>query len=233
MTSTQSSSGMVPNPMPHPHIRHPEAGETTLFLVRHGQTEANVKRLLLGATDVPLDTLGFQQAASVAGRLAELGPFDALISSSLSRALSTAKIIGERVNLKPITSVDLGEINFGEVEGKTFEEVLDQFPDLAEQLLDLSNFDVRWPGGESRGGFYERVINAFDRILRNYASHRVIVVAHGGVIGAFLAMVQGRSLNDPTIYDVVNCSLSHLHITPDHTVLHLRNDVCHLESAMS
>ncbi len=229
MSTSDLLSGSPIEPVPHHALRHPDAGETTLYLVRHGQTAANVDRLLVGSTDVPLDDHGLHQAARIADRLAADGPFDALISSSLTRAVMTARIIGERTHLVPRTEDDLAEINFGLMEGKTFDHFVHEHPELAQKLLDLNDVDICWPGGESRCAFYERVWNRFDRILRDHARHRVIVVAHGGVIGAFLAMVQGRPLSDPTIYDVMNCSLSHLHVTPEHTLLHLRNDVCHLE----
>jgi broad specificity phosphatase PhoE len=67
-------------------------------------------------------------------------------------------------------------------------------------------------------------------ILTRYPAHRAVVVAHGGVLGALLALVEGRSPNDPSAYDLLNCSLTHLHVMADRSVVHRRNDVCHLES---
>ena len=211
------------------HLRHPVAGETTLYLVRHGRTAGNYRRLLQGRSDVPLDGHGRRQAACIAGRLAALDPIDVLISSPLRRALTTAGVIGDRLALTPVVVPDLSEIDFGRCEGMTFERMVAEHPEVARRLLDADDFDVAWPHGESRRGFYDRIWRAFQGILTEHATHRVLVVAHGGVIGAFLALVQGRSPNDPTVYDLANCSLTHLHVTTDHTTIHLRNDVCHLE----
>jgi broad specificity phosphatase PhoE len=58
----------------------------------------------------------------------------------------------------------------------------------------------------------------------------VVVVGHGGVLGAYLAMICGRSPNDLTAYDLLNCSLTHLHVSAAGAQLHRRNDVCHLDA---
>lgn len=217
------------NGHPPPHLRHPAAGDTTLYLVRHGRTASNRRQLLHGVTDVPLDGHGLRQAARVGERLGREARPDVLISSPLSRALTTARIIGEHVGLEPNVVPELSEMDFGALEGATIERIALEHPDLAERMLDLDDGEVAWPEGESRRGFNERVFAAFLAILEEYAAHRVIVVAHGGVIGSFLAQVQGRSPNDPAIYDVLNCSVTHLHVTDVQTVLHCRNDVIHLD----
>jgi broad specificity phosphatase PhoE len=213
----------------HPHLRHPASGETTLYLVRHGRTDSNVRGLLHGVTDVPLDPHGLRQAASIAERLRRDVAPDVLLSSPLSRAFTTARIIGERIGLRPVVVPGLIEMDFGALEGATLERIVEEHPDLARRLLDGDEEDLAWPDGESRFGFNGRVLAVFQRILEDYASHRVVVVAHGGVIGTFLAQIQGLSPNDPAIYDLMNCSLTHLHVTPEHTELHCRNDVIHLD----
>ena len=178
---------------------------------------------------MPLDAWGVRQARCVAERLAAEPPLDVLLSSPLSRALSTARIIGERIGLEPMAVPSLVEINFGALEGATVEQILTEHPELAGRMLEADGFDVAWPDGESRRDFYDRVLATFLAILEDHASRRVVVVAHGGVIGVFLAQIQGLSPNDPRVYDVMNCSLTHLHVTADHTLVHLRNDIVHLE----
>ena len=229
MTRTTSRATEPPPAESHPHLLHPAAGETTLYLVRHGRTDSNVRQLLHGVTDVPLDALGRRQASRIAERLAGEVGIDVLVTSPLARALTTARTIGERIGLEPIVVPELIEMDFGTLEGATLERILEDHPDLAGRLLDVDDYDVTWPNGESRRGFYDRVHAAFLAILADYAAHRVVVVAHGGVIGAFLARIQGRSPNDPTSYDLHNCSLTHLHVSAAHTLLHLRNDVVHLQ----
>lgn len=197
--------------------------------MRHGRTAGNVQRLLHGSTDVPLDAHGLRQAACIAERLGRDAAADVLLSSPLSRALTTARVIGDRIGLEPVVVPELTEMDFGTLEGAAIERLVEDHPEIAGRMLDMEDFDVAWPQGESRRGFYGRVLAAFLAVLEDYASHRVIVVAHGGVIGAFLAQAQGLSPNDPLAYDLMNCSLTQLQVTAEHTVFHLRNDVVHLE----
>ena len=188
-----------------------------------------MRQLLHGRTDVPLDAWGVRQAHAVAERLATEPPLDALLSSPLTRALTTARIIGERLGMEPVVVPDLVEIDFGALEGASIERIVDEHPDIAGQMLDTDGLDVAWPNGESRRGFYDRVLAAFLAILEDHARQRVTVVAHGGVIGSFVAQVHGLPPTDPTAFDIANCSLTHLHVTADHTLVHKRNDVLHLE----
>jgi probable phosphoglycerate mutase len=198
--------------------------------VRHGRTASNVSALLHGRTDVPLDAVGIRQAHLVAERLAtELDSAQALLSSPLSRALSTALIIGHRIGLEPEVVPGLVEMDFGLLEGTTVETIQRDHPDIARRMADPNDLDVSWPEGESRHGFHARVLATFQAVLSDYASHSVVVVAHGGVIGSFLAQLQGLSPNRLDVYDLSNCGLTHLAVTSQHTAVHLLNDVVHLE----
>ncbi|HEU5433036.1 MAG TPA: histidine phosphatase family protein, partial [Thermomicrobiales bacterium] len=181
-----------------------------------------------GTSDFPLDALGLAQARRIADRLAHEPPADLLLASPLSRALTTARIIGERVGLEPVIVPDLHEMSFGELEGLTGDEVRARRPDLLASLDNLASFDLVWPGGESRRGFHERVRATFHALLHAYAQERIIVATHGGVIGAFLGQITGAAPNDPALFDLANCGLTHVEIRGDHTLLHLRNDASHL-----
>ena len=93
--------------------------ETTLTLIRHGQTDWNLQRLLQGRTDIPLNDTGREQARAVGRELAASGRhWDALVSSPLQRARETARIIGAQLGLAPAgTYADLAERSFGDAEG--------------------------------------------------------------------------------------------------------------------
>jgi broad specificity phosphatase PhoE len=227
--STNQQPPVSWSPKRYTHLRHPAAGETVLFLVRHGRTSANHRQVLQGSSDHPLDEMGRRQAALIADRVALEPAIDAILSSPLQRALVTARTIGDRLGLEPQVVPALTELDFGVYENRPFLDVVSERPDLAVRFQDLEDFDVGWPGGETRRAFYDRVWEAFISVLDDYRMHRVVVVAHGGVFGAFLAMVEGASPNDLARYDIKNCSLTELRVSADHTVVHLRNDVCHLE----
>jgi broad specificity phosphatase PhoE len=211
-------------------LKHPRQGTTELFLVRHGQTEANVNRQLVGATDIPLDPLGERQATQVAARFAGIA-IDGIVTSPLQRARRTAEEIARTTGHEPVVVPGLTEMNFGDVEGYTIQQVLEQFPAMREQLDDLHDLDLGWPGGETRRGFHTRVMAAFLGIIERFENRSLAVVCHGGVIGSFYAQLEAGPHIDLVRYAVANCSVTHLVVTPDHTQVHLWNDISHLGEA--
>lgn len=202
---------------------------TEVFMVRHGQTDSNVGGLFHGATDVPLNAIGLRQAQLVASRIAQLERLDSLHSSPLQRALTTARAIASRTGLEPRLHVDLSEMDFGEAEGLTLATMSETFPDMALRFADITDYDARFPGGESRREFHTRVREALDRIVSDHAGERLVVVAHGGVIASLLAQVLGDDPNDWRRYSIDNCSVTHLELATHAPVAHLLNDVVHLE----
>src|SRR6185437_8959434 len=151
---------------------------TEIVLVRHGETQSNLEQLLHGRTDVPLTPLGEWQAQRVAQRIAELGTFDLLLSSPLSRARSTAEQISRQIGLETIYLDDLTELHFGDFEGYTLMQLQDSHPELFLRALDFTDFELRFPNGESRREFHERVKRVFDEVLEQYAGKRLIIVTH-------------------------------------------------------
>lgn len=202
---------------------------TEVFMVRHGQTDSNVGGLFHGATDVPLNAHGERQAQLVARRIAELDGLNSLHSSPLQRALTTARAISSTTGLQPRLHIALSEMNFGQAEGLTLETMSELFPDVALRFADISDFDARFPGGESRREFHDRVRIALDRIVADHSGERLIVVAHGGVISSLLAQILGHDPNDWRRYSIDNCSVTHLELATSGPVAHLLNDIVHLE----
>lgn len=209
-------------------VHHPKQGQTTLHLVRHGQTEGNARHLFIGSTDLPLDPLGERQARQVGSRFSGI-EIDTLISSPMKRAAQTAAEIS-RTTGKPIEIVQgLSEIDFGALEGYTIEQVLEQFPKMRQKLSAIENIDLEWPEGETRYTFYDRVLTTFLGILERHAGTTITVVCHGGVIGSLIAMVEGGSPSDYATYGFQNCSITTLVVTHDQILIRLRNDYSHLD----
>lgn len=217
----------------HEHLRvsdvltHPTKGQTELYLVRHGQTAGNVNRLFIGATDIPLDETGEHQAVELGQRFSGIELHD-ILTSPLQRARRTAEAIGTVTGHSPVVVPGLSEMDFGAAEGLSFQQVIEQFPELRDDLGSISNLDLSFPGGESRRGFVERVTTAFLGIIERYEGKKVAAVAHGGVIGTFYAQLHRDPDPDIARYAVANCSVGHLIVEPDHTRIELWNDVSHL-----
>lgn len=211
-----------------PLISEPRDETTHLLLVRHGRTAANRKGILQGHLDLPLDDFGRMQAERVAARIAAEHAPTLLITSPLSRAATTAGIIGDRVGLTAVPHPGLMEMNCGDVEGRTFDDFVADFPDLVPRIRDPHDLDFAWPGGESRRVFHDRVHATFREIVERHAGETVVVVAHGGVLGALLTMVRGIPPGSEEAYSLVNCGLSHLEVGPE-VVYRFHNDGAHLE----
>ncbi len=142
--------------------------------VRHGQTDWNVDHRLLGRTDLPLNLEGERQARLL-GAAVEISRYTDVWSSDLRRASATAQLAGWDAT----PDVRLREIDFGEIEGRTWAE-LDT--DVRAGLAAFDGFVV--PGGESVAAFVTRVGDFLDGLVAG--SH--MAVTHGGVIRAVLRM---------------------------------------------
>lgn len=202
---------------------------TEVFMVRHGQTASNVAGLFHGATDVPLNEMGIRQAELVAERVGAIDNLNSLHSSPLQRAMRTALAISRRVGLEPTIHAGLAEMDFGEAEGMVLGTMTEKWPELARRFEDLSDHDVRFPGGESRAEFHTRVRETLDEIVATHSGERIMVVAHGGVIASLVAQIVGGDPNDWRRYRIDNCSVTHIELATDGPVTHLMNDVVHLE----
>jgi phosphoserine phosphatase len=188
----------------------PQTTPTTLILVRHGQTESNVRGLLHGQVDVPLTPLGIAQAHALAARLAEEGDIAALYASPLERARHTADIIGSVTGHRPILHPGLMEIHFGDVEGLTVHEAWERHPHLRPPEDDDGTADLRWPNGESRHGFRERARQAIEEILALHQGQKIVASTHGGVISVVVSGLIGDVSAGWQRYMVGNCALTQL-----------------------
>lgn len=211
---------------------HPSGKDTDLYFVRHGQTPANARNQFAGVTDVPLDELGQQQAQRVANRFREF-EIDAIVSSPLQRAHYTAQAIASMTGHTPRLMDGLKEIDFGDAEMMTLEEILANYAHLSEMLGDRNDILMQWPNGESRSGFHERVLSTVNAILDEYANKRVAIVCHGGVISSILGHLEDGPRNDYERYHIVNCSVTHMSVGKSETIIHAWNDYSHLDDAVT
>jgi probable phosphoglycerate mutase len=148
---------------------------TQMLLVRHGQSEWNALGRWQGRADPALTDLGRQQAFHAAGRI---GSVDVICASPLVRALDTARIISEQLGVGPVVvESDLAERDAGEWQGLTRAEIEQGWPGYLAT-------DRRPPGYEPHDALVVRARGALDRIEAEYRGAEVLVVTHGGLIGA-------------------------------------------------
>jgi alpha-ribazole phosphatase/probable phosphoglycerate mutase len=145
-----------------------------VILVRHAQPVEDARGRCYGTLDVELSDAGRAAAAELAQHLRGRG---AVYSSPRRRALETATAISPDV----VVDDDLRELDFGELEGRTYDEIAASEPELYRAWMERPT-TVEFPGGESFAVLQRRVVAALDRI-----EEPAIVVTHGGVIRAVLA----------------------------------------------
>lgn len=159
----------------------------TLVMVRHGETAGRSSVRYYGRTDVPLSAEGRAQMAA-AGRFLDGLQFAAAFASPLSRAIEGARIItGGR---RPVVELsEFVEVDFGNFEGLTREEIGERFPEEFERWQAASLDDgYRYPGGESRAAFNSRVRRGMERMFALWRgggqafAGAALLVAHRGVI---------------------------------------------------
>ncbi|MFC4244696.1 histidine phosphatase family protein [Gryllotalpicola reticulitermitis] len=154
---------------------------TRISLVRHGQTDWNKTGRIQGRSDIPLNDTGREQARET-GRALRGRRFDGVYASPLKRALETAAIIATELRMPQPTPVPgLEERSYGDAEGMDGQEIRAAFGD------DRSNV----PGWENDASLLNRVLAALARLGAHHEGERVLVVAHGGVIGAIARHLTG------------------------------------------
>lgn len=166
---------------------------TRLVLVRHGESNATVNRVIGGPrTCNGLSSLGRQQALRLRERWDTTPDFDVdvLMASHYPRAIETARIIAPSVGAdEPLVDDGFGEHDPGpECDGMTYEAFVELNPG-AQRWWDSSDpFAATFPGGETIAAFHFRVGNAVRRVLDQHEGRTVVVACHGGVVDAVLRM---------------------------------------------
>jgi len=156
---------------------------TRLFLVRHGETEGQSSVRYHGRTDVPLSALGRAQMARARHALGGQR-FDAVYASTLSRSVEAATIIaGVETTVTRVAGFD--EIDFGEWEGLTAEEIRARDPERYAHWV-APRTDFAYPDGESVSAFRARVVRALHEVLAQAPPGHLLFAVHKGIIRSIL-----------------------------------------------
>ncbi len=162
-----------------------------LTLVRHG--ECTLSGTYCGHLDAPLTKKGREQAQDVAQRLGSVS-FEICYRSPLSRTHETAQVICAHRDFPLVDSPLIKEMNFGRWEGKTYEELSKEFPDLMKKWISDPPA-VSPPGGEPFSSLNTRVRDfLFHLIGKNHED--VLIVSHGGVIAALLLEIYKKPFSE-------------------------------------
>lgn len=151
---------------------------TTLGLLRHGQTDWNIDLRLQGTTDIPMNEFGVGQIEQAASRLA-LQDWDIILTSPLGRARHSAELVAKRLGIKELVEEPLLlERSFGVGEGLKYDEWHKEY----DSLDDI-------PGADTAQVVAERAKELLVVIQTRHAGARVLGVSHGSLIRVVLAQV--------------------------------------------
>lgn len=168
---------------------------TKLLLVRHGESEANLRDIFAGFYDIDLTERGHAQAECTAAFIAEKYTVDAIYSSDLRRACQTAKHIADMVSLPIQPDKGMREVSAGEWEGVPFGSIGDTHPEAFRVWRnDLGN--ARCPGGESTAELAARVYDTVCRIAIENEGKTVVIATHATPIRVLQSRFLGRPLTD-------------------------------------
>lgn len=205
--------------------------ETTVLLIRHGETAWNAEHRIQGLLDVPLSATGVWQAARLADRLAG-DSIDAVVASDLARAWLTAQPIAQRLGVQVLSEPRMRERNFGSFQGHTVDEIAQRWPDAFHAWRAR---DPAWamPGGESGHQFIARVLSALHDVVRAHADRTIAVVTHGGVLDVVYRHARALSWDAPREHQMLNAAINRLSVTASPLRLAVIDwaDVAHLDGA--
>ncbi len=168
---------------------------TTLLLIRHGESQANLEERFAGHLDVPLSETGKAQAEATAVYIASHYTVDAVYASDLARAFYTGKAVADLFNLPIIKDDTLREIFAGDWEGTTYDDLQTHFPSsYSVWLSDIGN--AVCDNGESVAALQTRFLSALRRIASKNDDKTLVIATHATPIRTLLCHCEGKPLDE-------------------------------------
>lgn len=196
-----------------------------IILVRHGETEWNVKEVFRGRADIGLNGTGIKQAELLAEYLSNI-KIGAIYSSPLQRALTTAEKIAGYQGLEVVVEPGLIDLDFGEWQGLPHKEVKSRYKGLYAQWVSHPEL-VKLPAGESLDDVRKRAMNVVDSITARHECS-VVLVSHRVVNKVLICALLG--LDDSHFWNIEQgtCGLTIFTCKNDQFILTRHNDTSYL-----
>lgn len=199
---------------------------TQVIIVRHGETEWNLRLIRQGHLDSPLTERGLAQAKALAERLAR-EKFTSLYSSDLGRAVQTAEKIANATGHAIVTDPRLRERHLGIFQGLSGDEIRERFPEEYKLHRSVGPTYVI-PGGESVEQQVARNIAFLAELAAKHVGETVVVVTHGGVLSGLFRHTFSIPFTAPRRFDFTNAGLNVFNFEDGNWFLQTWGDVSHL-----
>jgi probable phosphoglycerate mutase len=200
---------------------------TRIILVRHGQTEWNREERFRGRAQVPLNETGLVQAEVTGRRIAAEWRPTAIYSSPLSRAIKTAEVIARHFDLPVQVHPGLTDIDYGQWEGLTPDEVRKLSPKMIDDWFNTPD-SIRIPGGETLADVRARAMETINEIVARHEGQSVVVVGHTVINRIILLGVLGLSNDRFWRLRQDTCAMNCIEADMGDFTLVSLNDTCHM-----
>lgn len=204
---------------------------TRLYLVRHGQSAGNAEGRFGGHSPTPLSELGKRQAEITANLLAR-ERIDAIYSSDLLRAVETAKPLADLLGMPIIETPIFRERHVGVLEGLTFDESKEMYPDDYYALIHR-RINHTITEGESYRDLLDRVSKGLQEIFRKHMGRKVVIYSHTGAICYMTLHLMGaihRHTKQTPWLVTSNCGINRFEVRGPRNIRVLAvNDTKHLD----
>jgi len=198
-----------------------------IILIRHGETDWNKEQIFRGRIDVALNEVGLAQARAVQKFLKDV-QISAIYSSPLSRALETARVVGEGRNCEVKIEEGFIDINFGRWQGISHQKVKEEYKELYEMWLNKPQM-VTFPEGESLEEVQRRSMKALEKVIKKHPEETLAIISHRVLNKVLLCSILGLELSHFWYIKQDTCALNRFEYKDDKYYLTLLNDTCHLK----
>lgn len=156
----------------------------TFYIVRHGETNWNILGKTQGHGNSNLTEKGIEQATTLANSMTKY-PIDYIYTSDLGRAVETADIIANKLNLEVIKTANLREMGFGVWEGLLIDEIKQTYGDIYSTWRNTPHLaDI--PGGETLSVIQSRVDEFIKELNEKYDNKHIVLVSHSITVRVIL-----------------------------------------------
>lgn len=210
----------------------PVSNAVTVIMVRHGQTEWNRFERFRGRADIPLNEVGLAQADATGRRIAAMWQPQAVYSSPLSRAVKTAEIIASYCGLPVCTHPGLIDIDYGQWQGLTHDEVKVRWPAELESWYNTPH-RVRIPEGETLALIRRRAMKTIHEVCTSHMRGvSIVVVSHTVINRIVLLGILGLKNECFWKLHQDTCSINCFVFDGKKFILTLMNDTCHMRELL-
>ena len=188
---------------------------TEILFIRHGETDCNKKHLYYGHLNPSLNKTGISQLKNTKKKLEKMNEkIDIVFSSDLKRCRESLELLKINKNIKTYFSEELRELNFGNIEGKTYKEIENKFPHYIDEMKNNWRH-FKTEGGESLTDLQKRIVKKIDKIKNEHQNKKILIVAHSGVIQSLISYYLFNNLDGYWKFKLDNGSITKMTVMDD------------------